>query len=404
MICWVCPKDRIRLPLKRHILIWLKSIIRRPTRLEFNPDTDIELFVCDMTIPIISHRYLNSFTMMIQGDDKAADKFKEVTEAYEVLTDDKQRELYDSYGHAGVDPNSGFGAESPFGQGGFQGFNFGDGSFHFSTSGGGGAEQIDPEELFEAFFGKGNSRRKRGPRKGADLQGHVRLTFREAVFGASKELDIRYQEADPKTGRVEVKERQVTVQVPAGIDSGMNLRLSGQGADGSPGAPRGNLIVTVVVEEDDYFHRDGVDVHVNVPISIIQAILGGTVEVKTLDGVVEMKIPKGSQPDAKLMMRGKGIPYVNGRERGNQIVHLKIQIPKEITSRQEDILREFDKETEKSGLGICGRLASAAGSAFDSLFRGGHKKEKDTDSSSEQKANKDENKTDEGDVKKQMAP
>jgi len=319
------------------------------------------------------------------------------------LSDDKQRELYDNYGHAGVDPNSGFGGESPFGQGGgFQGFNFGDGSFHFSTSGG-GAEQIDPEEIFEAFFGRGSSRRKRGPRKGADLQGHVRLTFREAVFGASKELDIRYQEVDPKTGRTEVKERHVTVEVPAGIDSGMNLRLSGQGAEGSPGAPRGNLIVTVVVEEDDYFHRDGVDVHVNIPISITQAILGGTVEVKTLDGVVEMKIPKGAQPDAKLMMRGKGILYVNGRERGNQIVHLKIQIPKEITTRQEEILREFDKETEKSGLGICGRLASAAGSAFDSLFRGVHKKDQGNDPSTGHTISKDGEKVDEIDAKKQMA-
>eukprot|EP00957_Ditylum_brightwellii_P164723 12541679-Ditylum_brightwellii.AAC.1 len=216
-----------------------------------------------------------------QGDTKAADKFKEATEAYEVLSDDKQRELYDNFGHAGVDPNSGFSSAggNPFGGGGgggFEGFNFGDGSFHFSSSGG-GANEIDAEELFEAFFG-GGRRRSRGPRRGADLQMHVRLTFQEAVFGASKDLHLRYQLRDPQTGKIEVKEREVTVDTPAGIDNGMNLRLQGQGAEGDPGAPRGNLLVQVIVDEDDYFHRDGIDVHTEVNISFVQAILGGTVD------------------------------------------------------------------------------------------------------------------------------
>ena len=323
-----------------------------------------------------------------QGDSKAADKFKEVTEAYEVLSDDKQRELYDTYGHAGVDPNSGFsgagGGGNPFQ--GFEGFNFSDGSFHFSSSGGPGG-QIDPEDLFDAFFGGGGSRRRkpRGPRRGADLQMHIRLSFMDAVFGSTQDLNLRYQVQDPKTGRVEVKERVVEVKTPAGIDDGMNLRLAGQGAEGDPGAPRGNLIVTVIVDQDKYFHRDGADVHVEIPISVTQAILGGTVDVKTLNGEVEMKIPKGTQPESKLVMRGKGIPYLNGRgQKGNQIVHLKIEIPKEVTARQEELLREFDKEAEECGRGISGRLAKAAGSAFESFF--GSKKSKskknDEDSSS----------------------
>lgn len=316
-----------------------------------------------------------------KDDESAADKFKEATEAYEILSDDKKKELYDQFGHAGVDPNSGFGGGggpggmggNPFGQQGFEGFNFGDGSFHFS-GGGPGGQEIDAEDLFDAFFGSGR-RRPRGPRKGADLQMRVRLTFEEAVFGASKDLHLRYQVRNPSSGAVEVKEREVSVDTPAGIDSGMNLRLQGQGAEGDPGAPRGNLIVVVLVEEDDYFIRDGADVHTEIPISIVQAILGGTVDVKTLEGTVEMKVPKGCQPDTKLMLRGKGIQRLHGALKGNQIAHLKIEIPSTITARQEELLREFDEETEGCGGGISGGIGQAVGSAFERFFGG--KDEKD---------------------------
>lgn len=307
-------------------------------------------------------------------DDKDADKkFKEATEAYEVLSDEKTRELYNTYGHAGVDPDAnpfggGGGGGNPFS--GFQGFSGSDGPFHFSSSG--GAQEIDPEELFEAFFGTGSSgrsRRNRGPRKGADLQMSVRITFQEAVAGVKKDLNLRYQVRNSKKNTVEVKERDVTVDVPAGIDSGMNLRLNGQGAEGDPGAGRGNLIVQVVVEEDSYFHRDGMDVHTECPISLTQAILGGTVDVRTLTGVVEMKIPKATQVDAKLLLRGKGIPHLHTvGQRGNHIVHLKVEIPKNVSKRQEELLREFDEEMKISGGGIFGRLSKKVGSAFESIF------------------------------------
>mmetsp|Transcript_12750 Transcript_12750/g.23901 ORF Transcript_12750/g.23901 Transcript_12750/m.23901 type:complete len:477 (-) Transcript_12750:70-1500(-) len=338
-----------------------------------------------------------------QGDANAAEKFKEVTEAYEILSDDKQRQLYDTYGHAGVDPNSGF--QNSGGGGGaggnpFAGFDFGDGSFHFHSSGGAG-QQIDPEDLFDAFFG-GGRRRPRGPRRGADLQMHIELNFRDAVFGTKQDLNVRYQVRDPKSGRVEVKERTVECTIPAGIDSGMSLRLAGQGAEGDPGAPRGDLMVTVIVEEDDYFVRDGADVHVEVPISVTQAILGGTVDVKTLTGEAEMKIPKGCQTDTKLMMRGKGIPILRGKgnKKGNQIVHLKIQIPKTITKRQEELLREFDAETERSGHGIYGRLAEAAGSAFESFFgRSDSKKKKAEEEAKQQQQQREAD--DESDDKKE---
>jgi DnaJ-class molecular chaperone len=301
-----------------------------------------------------------------------------VTEAYECLSDDKQRERYNQYGHAGVDPNF---QEA----GGNGGFNFRDGGFHSS----GGGPELDPEELFDMFFGGGGRRRRpRGPQRGADLQMHVRLSFQEAVFGASKDLHLRYQTMDQSTGEVHVKEREVTVDVPPGIDTGMNLRLQGQGAEGEPGASAGNLLVQIVVDRDDYFLRDGYDVHTEVPVSITQAILGGSVDVKTLTGEVEMKVPKGCQTEAKLMLRGKGIQELNGVRKGNHIVHLKIQIPNEISPRQEELLREFDGETKKHGLGISGRLAHAAESAFEKLF--GKKKDSGKEGSKEESSQSDE--------------
>lgn len=350
-----------------------------------------------------------------KDDEKAAEKFKEATEAYEVLSDEKQRELYDTYGHAGVDPNSGFGQGGggfPFGSQGFPsggagGFNFGDGSFHFSSSNMGGQE-IDAEELFEAFFGAGGGRRQRGPRRGADLQMHVRLSFLESVFGTKKDLNLRYQTQDRQTGKTETKQRDVEVDIPAGIESGMNLRLAGQGAEGDKGASRGNLLVQIIVDEDDYFKRDGFDVHTDIPISLTQAVLGGTVDVKTLSGEVEVKIPKGCQENTKLLLRGKGIQYLNGRpnDKGSQIVHLKIQIPKTITARQEELLREFDEETKNCGGGISGRLAAAAGSAFDTFFGGGSKKETASNKDKkvkENEMNKDDDDDDDLHEKKQQA-
>jgi molecular chaperone DnaJ len=307
--------------------------------------------------------------LLIKGDAKSTEKFKEASEAYEILSDDKKREMYDQFGHAGVDPNAGFGGgENPFAGGEF---NFRDGGFHFSH---GGPGDIDAEELFEAFFGGGRKgRRARGPRRGADLQMHTTLTFHEAVFGTTKTLKVRYQVMDNDTGRLEKKERDVSVDIPAGVDNGMNLRMEGQGADGDPGAQRGNLLITIIVKEDDYYQRDDMDVHTEIPISIVQALLGGTVDVKTLSGEVEMKIPKGCQPDTKLMLRGKGITRLHGKAKGNQIVHLKIQVPKSLTARQEELLREFDEETKASGNGISGKIAKAAGSVFEKVFGSGKK-------------------------------
>ena len=305
-----------------------------------------------------------------------------------MLSDEKQRGMYDQFGHAGVDPNSGFGGGPGGGPGGnpfdgFEGFNFQDGSFHFSSSGGGG-QDIDPEELFDALFG-GGRRKPRGPRRGADLQMNVSISFKEAVFGASKDLNLRYQVRDSSNGRVEVKERVVTVDIPPGVDNGMNLRLQGQGAEGDKGAARGNLFVHVAVQDDKYFHRDGIDVHTEVPISLAQAVLGGTVDVRTLTGEVEMKIPKGTQVDTKLLLRGKGIPHLNTSRKGNQVVHLKIEIPTSLSARQEELMRDFDEETRPCGNGISGKLAAVAETAFQKIFGTGKGNDDNNDNDNDDK-------------------
>jgi len=321
-----------------------------------------------------------------KDNPEAAEKFKEATAAYEVLSDPKQKEMYDSYGHAGVDPNFQAGQGQGFGDG-FAGFDFGGqgGQFHFHGNSG-GANQEDLEDIFQAFFGGGGrSRRPRGPRRGADLQMRVNLTFQEAVFGSEKDLNLRYQVVED--GKQVIKNREVTVETPAGVDTGMNLRLQGQGAEGDPGAPKGNLLVQIIVEDDDYFHRDGFDVHTQAPISFVQACLGGHVDVRTLNGIVEMKIPKGSQPDAKLLLRGKGIPRLHGNgSRGNHIVHLKLEIPKKLSDRQEELLREYDEETRECGGGISGRIANAAKSTFERFF--GEKSDKTSKASENDKKSK----------------
>lgn len=335
--------------------------------------------------------------------DVATEKFKEATEAYEILSDKEKRQLYDQFGHAGVDPNANFtGGDNPFG-GGFG--DFGGGGFHFHQSG--GSMNIDAEELFEAFFGggrsRGGNRRPKGPRRGADLQMQIQISLKDAFDGCTKDLHLRYQERNEKTGKSEIKERTVEVDIPAGIDTGMNLRLAGKGAEGEgPGAPRGNLLVQVIVEESDgYFHRDGADLYVEVPISITQAILGGTVDVKTMSGMVEMKIPKGCQNGTKMMLRGKGMPRVNNKtSRGNQIVQIQIEIPKRITPKQEQLLREFDDEMKNSGLGISGRIAKCAETAYEKIFGSKTKNEAaKTDGTSNEEKHQDE----EEDFPKQQA-
>ncbi|MEK5390695.1 molecular chaperone DnaJ [Margalitia sp. FSL K6-0131] len=308
----------------------------------------------------------------------AADKFKEVKEAYEVLSDDNKRAHYDQFGH--TDPNQGFGGfggASDFG--GFGGF----------------------EDIFSTFFGGGGRRRDpNAPRQGADLQYTMTLSFEDAVFGKETEIEIpREEECDtchgsgakpgtiPETcphchgsgqlnteqntpfgkivnrrvcnycngtgqlikdkcrtcggsGKVK-KRRKINVKIPAGIDDGQQLRVSGQGEPGINGGPSGDLYVVFHVRDHEFFERDGDDIYCEVPITFTQAALGDEIEVPTLHGKVKLKVPAGTQTGTKFRLRGKGVPNVRGYGVGDQNIHVKVVTPTKLTDKQKQLLREF---------------------------------------------------------------
>merc|ERR1711871_156892 len=204
--------------------------------------------------------------------------------------------------------------------------------------------QEDLMDIFEQAFG-GGGRRQRGPRPGSDIQQALRLDFLDAVNG--KNIDVRTEYVDLENDKRVRKTRKVNVTIPAGVDTGVVLRVGGKGNTGDKGMPSGDLLLHLDVASDPYFKRHNYDVHVELPITISQAILGGKVDVLTLDGMVEMKTPAGTQPDSQLAMRGKGIKRVNGTRRGAQIVTMKINIPKNITDRQRELMEEFAEEETK---------------------------------------------------------
>ncbi|WP_342474902.1 molecular chaperone DnaJ [Weizmannia sp. FSL K6-0777] len=311
----------------------------------------------------------------------AAEKFKEIQEAYEVLSDDQKRAQYDQFGHAG--PNQGFGGGNGFG--GFSSSDFD--SFGF-------------EDIFSTFFGGGRRNDPNAPRQGADLQYTMTLEFEEAVFG--KETDIRIPREEtcdtchgtgakpgthPKecphchgtgqlnteqstpfgrivnrrvchycggtgkiitdkcktcggTGRVK-KRRKIHVKIPAGIDDGQQLRVAGQGEPGINGGPAGDLYIIFHVRPHELFERDGDDIYCEIPIAFTQAALGDEIEVPTLHGKVKLKIPAGTQSGTKFRLRGKGVPNVHGHGTGDQHVIARIVTPRKLTERQKQLLREF---------------------------------------------------------------
>ena len=295
-----------------------------------------------------------------KDNPEAADKFKEVNEAYEVLSDKEKRAKYDQFGFAGVDPSYGGGA----GAGGF----------------GGGFDMGDLGDLFGSFFGGGfgggRSSRRNAPQRGESIRQTVILSFEEAAFGCEKEISVnRIENCDecggtgaargtsPETcpncrgtgkiikkpcpkcggqGRVR-KTRKFKVNIPAGIDDGQSIQQRGQGNVGVNGGPAGDLFVTVAIRPHPIFTRNGPDVHVDIPISFAQAALGDTLQVPTIDGRIEYKIPEGTQTGTTFRMRGKGIQNVNGRGRGDQYVRVNIEVPKNLSDKQKKLLREFEE-------------------------------------------------------------
>lgn len=327
------------------------------------------------------------------GDKEAETKFKEVNEAYEVLSDSDKRARYDQFGHAGVDPSYGAGAGGFGSAGGFGGFD-------------------DLGDIFDSFFGGGGfgfggGTRTRNPNvaiRGNNIRATISLSFLEAAKGCKKTISFQRLErcescsgsgaakgSQPETcsecggtGQVRVQQRtpfgviqttktctkcsgkgkvikdpckdcnglgrvrhrrSLEVDIPAGIDHGQTFVLSGQGDHGINGGPSGDIEVTVSVRRDTLFERDGFDVYCEVPITFIQAVLGDEITVPTIDGKVKYTMPEGTQSGTRFRLRNKGIPYVNGRGRGDQYVTVSIEVPRNLNNRQKETLREFEKTT-----------------------------------------------------------
>lgn len=315
------------------------------------------------------------------GDKSAEESFKEVNEAYQVLSDDEKRQRYDRFGHAGVDGNAG--------AGGFDGFDMGDLGDIFGDIFGGG------------FGGFGGRSRRNGPRRGEDLSEYVNLSFMEAAFGCKKKINITKTEkcddcggsgakkgTSPVTcpqcnGTGQVQQRRQTmfgfsnvisdcpncrgkgkiikepcsscrgtgnvrknktieVNIPAGIDNDQVMRIGGAGNSGVNGGPNGDLQLVIRVKPDDIFKRDGYDVNVVFPISFVQAALGAKLKVPTIHGIVEYDLPEGTQTNTRFRLRGKGIPVLHGKGNGDEYVTVTIEVPKNLNEKQKELLREFD--------------------------------------------------------------
>ncbi len=308
------------------------------------------------------------------GDHKAEEKFKEATEAYQVLSDPQKRQIYNQYGHEGLNSQGGMG-------GGFSASGF---------------EDVF-EGIFEDFFGgSGGGRSRSRAARGSDLQYEMEVTFEEAAFGTEKSVSLRREEicgtchgdgAKPGTskktcqvchgsgkvlassgffsisrpcsrcngegvsiehacnachgaGRVNA-ERKIQIKIPAGVDNGLRLRMNGEGEAGHRGGPRGDLYIDIHVIPHEFFERDGTTILCEVPVSFVQAALGCEIEVPTLTGKHELKVPAGTQTGKTFRLKGKGIASLRGDGIGDEEVRIVIETPMHLSDRQKDLLKEF---------------------------------------------------------------
>ncbi|MDT3700874.1 MAG: molecular chaperone DnaJ [Thermincola sp.] len=326
-----------------------------------------------------------------QGDANAEAKFKEVNEAYEVLSDQEKRAQYDQFGHAAFDQSAG-GA----GYGGFGGFN--------------GADFGGFGDIFEAFFGGGGQRR-RGPAKGADLRYNMDITFEEAAFGLEKDINVPRTEKCEKchgsgaapgteaktcskcngTGQIQFTQstafgrfvqsracdqcggdgriietpcnecsgsghvrrtRKIHVKIPGGVDTGSRLRVTGEGEPGERGGPYGDLYVYIQVKPHQLYKREGNDVITEVKVSFPQAALGDEIEVQTLEGKIKLKVPEGTQSDTFFRLRGKGIPDVHGYGRGDHHVKVIVVTPTKLSDEQKKLLLDLANTMGENPAGV----------------------------------------------------
>ena len=318
----------------------------------------------------------------------AAEKFKEVQEAYDVLSDEKKRKTYDQFGHAAFDNNGG---DNPYGNyGGFSGFD---------TSGF-GFEDIDLGDILNAAFGGGFGGRRRQsnkPQKGEDVLYRMKISFKDAFFGSKKDIKLDLTEncntCDGKggfnekkctncngTGKITreqnslfgsfmtqttcpecmgtgttferkctdcngkghvTKNKTITVTVPEGVDTGTRIRIKGKGEAGINGGENGDIYVEFVVEEDSMFERRGNDLYMILPINIVDASLGAEKDIPTMDGDIVLTIPAGSQNNDKLRVRGRGVPFVNSSRRGDLYIVLNVVIPTKLDKKQKKLLEEL---------------------------------------------------------------
>ena len=262
------------------------------------------------------------------GDKEAEAKFKEINEAHDVLSDKQKRSRYDQFGHAGVggaggNPFSGGG--NPFGGG----FNYNGQTFNFDFGGGGAFDDI-----LGSLFGFGAAGARR-PRKGPDLQTTVTLTFEEAIFGTTKTVSVNSED--------------LKVKIPAGIDDGMSIRLSGKGGPAPEGGSGpGDLYVRIRVKPHKHLTREGAIILSEQRISMVDAALGCEIEVETVDGVVTMKVPAGTQSGTPFKLSGHGVPFRSDGDRGPHIVTVIVETPKNLSRKQKELLEEF-KKTKKRG-------------------------------------------------------
>ena len=321
-----------------------------------------------------------------------ADKFKEIQEAYDVLFDDKKRQMYDQFGHAAFEQGAGGGpGGNPFG-GGFGGF--------------GGFEDVDLGDIFSNFFGGGSrrsqSRASTGPSKGQDVAMRINISFMDAINGKKQDITFPFDETCPdcngtgarnkdaiKTcsycqgrGRVRVqrqslfgvmeseqvcphcngtgkqitdkcptcggkgynrKKKTITLNIPAGINSGQQIRQAGMGEIGANNGPHGDLYVEIMVSPHPNFTRDGNDIHITIPLDFVDAILGTQVEIPTVYGDKLLNIPAGTQPGQMLRMKGHGVKDLRSGKPGDQYVHLEIKMPTNLTKEQRKCLEEYKK-------------------------------------------------------------
>lgn len=317
------------------------------------------------------------------GDKEAEEKFKEVNEAYSILSDPDKKNKYDRFGHAGVDPNAGFG-----GAGGFNGAGFDDIFDIFGNMFGGG-------------FGGGGASRRNGPAKGRDLQKAITIDFEEAAFGAKKEISItKYVKCSTcngegnapgtekktctrcnGTGQVHTVQRtpfgqfqstgpcpecggkgkvietpcsncggsgkvrktiKINVDIPAGVDNDSVIPIRGQGEPGTNGGPNGDLYVVITVKPHKVFKRERDNLYLDIPISFSQAALGDEIVVPTLDGKVQYKIPAGTQPNTVFRLKGKGMPNVRTGRSGDLYVKVLLEVPSKLNGKQKDAIKKME--------------------------------------------------------------